>query len=197
MSTAALVLTLSAALAPTPGLLISPADLAAEMKDPSLVILHADMRFPDFATGHIKGARFIGYKQITIDGPTGVGSELPPAADLVAVFEAAGVTDLSHVVIYGPPLAATRAFFTLDYLGHKNVRVLNGGLAAWKSQGLEIEQGAKGARVPRVPRVLASLHIRGLMLSPWPTGSRGGSKAHGWRLSTRAPMESSVETMAG
>ena len=146
MSTATVVaLAFSAFLAPASGLLISPADLAAEMRDPSLVILHADARSTDFDAGHINGAKFIGYGQITIDGAGGVGSELPPVADLIALFEAAGVTDASHVVIYGPALAATRTFFTLDYLGHKNVRILNGGLAAWKAQGLETEQGAKGA----------------------------------------------------
>ncbi len=131
--------------APASGLLISPAELAAEMKDPSLVILYADARSTDFEAGHIKGAKFIGYNRITTDGANGVGSELPPVADLAAVFEAAGVSDASRVVIYGPALAATRTFFTLDYLGHKNVRILNGGLAAWKAQGLETEPGAKSA----------------------------------------------------
>ena len=146
MSTVALVLTLSALLAPAPGLLVSPADLAAEMKDPALVILHVDMTSAGFDAGHIKGARFVGYNQITVEGSPQVGSELPPAADLVAVFQAAGVTDASRVVIYGPALAATRAFFTLDYLGHRNVRILNGGLGGWKAQGLEVVTGSTGLR---------------------------------------------------
>jgi thiosulfate/3-mercaptopyruvate sulfurtransferase len=145
MSTATLVLTLSAVLAPAPGLLISPADLSAEMKDPALVILHTDMTSAGFDAGHIKGAKFVGYNQITVEGSREVGSELPPVADLVAVFQAAGVTDASRVVIYGPALAATRAFFTLDYLGHRNVRVMNGGLAAWKALGLEVVTGSTGS----------------------------------------------------
>ncbi len=145
MSTVTLVLTLSALLAPAPGLLISPADLAAEMKDPALVILHTDMTSAGFDAGHIKGAKFVGYNQITVEGSPEVGSELPPVADLVAVFQAAGVTDASRVVIYGPALAATRAFFTLDYLGHRNVRVMNGGLAGWKAQGLEVVAGSTGS----------------------------------------------------
>ena len=146
MSTVTTVaLAFATVLAPASSLLISPADLAAEMKNPSLVILHADTRSSDFEAGHIKGAKFIGYDQITIDGASGVGSELPPVAALVALFEAAGVTDTSHVVIYGPALAATRTFFTLDYLGHENVRILNGGSAAWKSQGFEVATGSAGA----------------------------------------------------
>jgi thiosulfate/3-mercaptopyruvate sulfurtransferase len=145
MSTAALVFALSAAVAPATGLLVSPPELAAEMNDPSVVILHADANAAGFEAGHIKGARFVGYNQITIDGANGVGSELPPVANLVALFAAAGVSDSSRIVIYGPALAATRTFFTLDYLGLKNVRILNGGFAAWKALGLETEQGAKSA----------------------------------------------------
>ncbi len=93
-----------------------------------------------------------------------VGSELPPVADLVAIFEAAGVTDASRVVIYGPALAATRTFFTLDYLGHKNVRILNGGLAAWKAvegTGRQSNHGRWRDRCRRVPRcqgVALALH---------------------------------------
>lgn len=149
MSTAALAVAFSAVLAPSPGLLISPADLAAEMKDPAVVILHVDTRSTDFDAGHVKGARFVGYNQITVDGPTGLGSELPPIADLIAVFAAAGVSDTSRVVIYGPAIAATRAFFTLDYLGHKNVRLLNGGLTAWKAQGLDVVTGTAAAATSR------------------------------------------------
>jgi thiosulfate/3-mercaptopyruvate sulfurtransferase len=131
MSTVTLALTLSAILAPAPGLLLSPAELAAEMKDPSVVIIHADANAAGFDAGHIKSARFIAYNEITVEGPTQVGSELPPVADLVRIFEAAGVTDNSRVVIYGPALAATRVFFTLDYLGHTRCQ-------RW--------QGAKGAK---------------------------------------------------
>src|SRR5262245_38184605 len=110
MSTAALAFALSAALAPATGLLVSPADLAAELKDPTVVVMHVDNRPSDFEAGHIKGAAFIPYNRITIDGPSALGSELPPVADLVAVFTKAGVTDASRVVLYGPPLAAARAF---------------------------------------------------------------------------------------
>ena len=127
--------------APAPGLSIAPAELAIEMKGPGVAILHVESRAADFEAGHIKGARFIAYNQIAIDGPSDLGSELPPVADLVEVFEAAGVADTSRVVIYGSALAASRAFFTLDYLGHKNVRLLNGGLAAWKAQGLDVVTG--------------------------------------------------------
>ena len=61
------------------------------------------------------------------------------------MFAAAGVSDRSRVVVYGSAITATRLFFTLDYLGHPSVRVLNGGLNAWKLNGGAIESGACSA----------------------------------------------------
>jgi thiosulfate/3-mercaptopyruvate sulfurtransferase len=137
------VLTLAAAaLAWPPGLLVSPADLASRVGDPALIVLHIEDRDGDFANGHVPGARLLRYRQIAVDGPQQLGSELPSVGELREVFQAAGVGAASHVVVYGSPIAATRAFFTLDYLGHPNVRVLNGGLGAWRTAGQKVELGA-------------------------------------------------------
>ena len=38
---------------------------------------------------------------------------------------------------------ATRAWWLLRYVGHTNVKVLNGNLAAWLDAGLPVESGAK------------------------------------------------------
>jgi thiosulfate/3-mercaptopyruvate sulfurtransferase len=80
-------------------------------------------------------------------------------AALREVFHAAGVGAGSEVVVYGSAIAATRAFFTLEYLGHPNVRVLNGGLTAWRSERRAVETGA-GARRRRDPGTLAGLRPR-------------------------------------
>lgn len=140
MTTTALVLA-AAALAWPPGLLVSPADLAARLADPAVVVLHIEDRDGDFANGHVPGARLVRYRQIAVDGPQQLGSELPAVDELREVFHAAGVGATSHVVVYGSAIAATRAFFTLDYLGHPNVRVLNGGAGAWRTAGQKVEMG--------------------------------------------------------
>jgi thiosulfate/3-mercaptopyruvate sulfurtransferase len=123
------------------GLLVSPADLAREKTDPAVVVVHVSDRPADFDAGHIPGARHLPYDRIAVDGPERLGSELPPVADLVRAFTEVGVTDASRVVLYGSAIAATRAFFTLEYLGHPNVRVLNGGIGAWRAAGLAVETG--------------------------------------------------------
>ncbi|HUQ87054.1 MAG TPA: rhodanese-like domain-containing protein [Vicinamibacterales bacterium] len=124
--------------AATPGLLISPAELASALKDPATVVIAVGNSEDDFIAGHIPGARFVRYDDIAIDA-NGLSSELPPVDQLRKVLAAAGISDKSKVTIYGSAIAATRMFFTLDYFGHPNARVLNGGLNAWKANGGAVE----------------------------------------------------------
>lgn len=160
MPTATLAAAAFAALgtAASPSLLVTPAELAPRLGDPATVVLHVAARDGEFESGHIPGARFVRYGAIA-DDTDALGSELPPVAALVATFERLGVTSASQIVVYGTPIAATRLFFTLDYLGHPRVRVLNGGLAAWKAEGRPLETGkaveprgagAAGRFIPRV-----------------------------------------------
>jgi len=143
------ILTALAVLAAAPGLLVSPADLAAVLKDPSTVVVATGTSVDDYISGHIPDARFVRYDEIavTVDG---IQSELPPVDQLRKVMSAAGISDTSRVVIYGSPMAAARMFFTLDYLGHPHVRLLNGGLGAWQASGGAIEVGLpkKSAAAP-------------------------------------------------
>jgi len=97
-----------------------------------------DSSVDNFTAGHIPGARLVLYHDIAPD-IGGLQSELPPVETLRRVLANAGISDRSKVIIYGSTIAATRMFFTLDYFGHPNARVLNGGLAAWKARGGPIE----------------------------------------------------------
>ena len=151
MSTILTALAVVAAAAP--GLLISPAELAASLNDPAIVVVAVGNSDDDFIAGHIPGARFVRYDDIAI-AANGLQSELPPIDELRRVLSAAGISDKSKIVIYGSAIAATRMFFTLDYFGHPNAKVLNGGLNAWKASGGAIEVSAlpKPASVTLTPR---------------------------------------------
>jgi thiosulfate/3-mercaptopyruvate sulfurtransferase len=150
-----------------PSLLVTPADLAARLADPDLVVLHIANRAADFETGHIPGARFVGYNQIAVDGDS-LGSELPPLATLTALFESLGVSNASRVVVYGSPIPATRLFFTLDYLGHANVSLLNGGLNAWRADGREIETGSTQlVRRPGSARFVPRVQHERVAMADW------------------------------
>jgi thiosulfate/3-mercaptopyruvate sulfurtransferase len=129
---------LAVVVATAPGLLLSPAELAAALKDPATVVIAIGSNEDDFIAGHIPGARFVRYGDIAVDAD-GLSSELPPVDQLRKVLTAAGIGDASKVVIYGAPMPASRMFFTLDYIGHPNVKLLNGGLNAWKRYGGAVE----------------------------------------------------------
>ena len=129
---------LGLAVAASSGLLVSADELATLLKDPTVVVVAVGNSVDDFTAGHIPGARLVLYDEIA-PAVDGLQSELPPVESLRRVLANAGIGDRSKVVIYGSTIAATRMFFTLDYFGHPNARVLNGGLAAWKARGGPIE----------------------------------------------------------
>jgi thiosulfate/3-mercaptopyruvate sulfurtransferase len=134
------ILSALAVVAVSSGLLVSPSELAAMLKDPAVVVVAVGTNPADFELGHVPGARFVLYGDFAID-TDGLQSELPPIDQLRRVLANAGINDRSKVVIYGSTIAATRLFFTLDYFGHPYARVLNGGLNAWKQSGGAIENG--------------------------------------------------------
>src|ERR1035438_10097021 len=56
-----------------------------------------------------------------------------------------GVSDNTRVILYGDTsvLPATRAYFTLDYLGHGDrAALLDGGLEKWRSEGRMLTKDA-------------------------------------------------------
>jgi thiosulfate/3-mercaptopyruvate sulfurtransferase len=139
------------------GKLIAARDLASQLEDPALVILHVAEDTADYTRAHIPGARFVRYGSVATSGPDDLGAELPPEASLKAVFEGVGVSDQSRVVIYGHTVLASRVFFTLDAVGHSRVALLDGGLKAWQAKGHPVESGparsAPATRASFTPRV--------------------------------------------
>lgn len=127
-----LVLPLLAQAAVKSDMLVSGAWLADHLKDANLVILHVAPARTGYDANHIPGARYVPFAELAVT-KDGVANELPPIADLKAVFERAGVSDNSRVILVteGSVLSATRAYFTLDYLGHDQTALLDGGLDQW------------------------------------------------------------------
>lgn len=126
-------------------------------EDPTLLDVRWDLaqgaRRDLFAAGHIPGAVFVDLAAQLAGTPTpdGTGGRhpLPAPADFVAAMRTAGVSDERPVVVYDGTgsLAAARAWWLLRHYGHSGVRVLDGGLDAWRAggQSLVLEAG----HVPR------------------------------------------------
>ena len=94
----------------------------------------------EYRRGHIPGARFVDLDR-DLAGPPGRGRHpLPGAEAFGTAMRAAGVSAERGVVVYdaGTSVAAARAWWGLHYFGHPDVRVLDGGFAAWVAEGLPV-----------------------------------------------------------
>jgi thiosulfate/3-mercaptopyruvate sulfurtransferase len=93
-----------------------------------------------YVGAHLPGARFLDLDEVLADPPGEHGRHpLPSAARLERGLRALGVHDDSEVVLYDQhtSLGAARAWWVLRWAGLADVRVLDGGLAAWVEQGGE------------------------------------------------------------
>lgn len=108
--------------------------LAAHLADPSLVIVEVVME-PGKRGAHIPGSRELFYRHMTISRD-GLSTELPSPDSLKALFEGLGISTGSRVVVYAheAPMA-TRLLMTLDWLGHRRIAYLDGGMTKWTAEG--------------------------------------------------------------
>ncbi|HEX7808426.1 MAG TPA: rhodanese-like domain-containing protein, partial [Thermoanaerobaculia bacterium] len=106
----------------------------------TVTLLHIGDR-AEYDAGHIAGARLIESSSLLVQRGE-ILNELPPVDALESMFRLAGVGSYGRIVVYSTdPLLATRAWFTLDYLGQgARVSLLDGGLAKWKAGGGALSQ---------------------------------------------------------
>ncbi|TDC39115.1 sulfurtransferase [Micromonospora sp. KC213] len=126
--------------------LVEPDRLAAELAQPDPPTL-LDVRWrltgppgrDDYLLGHLPGAVFVDLDTALCGSPGTAGRHpLPDPAALQAALRAAGVRAGHPVVVYdgGDGMAAARAWWTLRWAGHRQVRLLHGGWPAWVAAGL-------------------------------------------------------------
>ncbi|MEU8674921.1 sulfurtransferase [Streptomyces sp. NPDC048560] len=124
--------------------IITASECASESAGPRPPVL-LDVRWqlggphgrPDYDAGHLPGAVFVDL-DAELAGPAGKGGRhpLPDPEEFGAVMRRAGVSRGAPVVVYDGGLgwAAARAWWLLRWTGHPDVRVLDGGLAAWTGE---------------------------------------------------------------
>ena len=129
--------------------LISASELQLLLTAGKVVVLDCTYYLNDFDKGrreylqhHIPGAYFmdIGHdlSAPVIKGVTG-RHPIPDPEVLTFAFRACGINNDSQLVAYDQMngVYASRAWWLLNWLGHKKVAILNGGFEAWKAAGYE------------------------------------------------------------
>ncbi len=136
-------------------LFISTQALAARLGEPGLVIVDASWYMPAMErdpAAEFAAARIPGAVRFDIDAIADTSVDLPHmlahAEDFSAAVGALGISETSEIVVYdGLGLfSAPRLWWNLLVYGASNVRILDGGMVAWRSEGRLIETGA-----PRLP----------------------------------------------
>jgi thiosulfate/3-mercaptopyruvate sulfurtransferase len=97
----------------------------------------------DYQSGHIPGAVFVDRTAVwaKVDGISGM---LPSKESMVETMVIAGISYDNTVVIYDNTggLWASRLFWALEYLGHKDVHILNGGWKKWVHEKRQVQRKA-------------------------------------------------------
>ncbi len=129
--------------------LIDVASLRTSLSDPRWIVIDCrfDLARPGWGEqawqeGHIPGARYAHLDRDLSDlGKRGCGRHPLPEADaFCASLVRWGVRPAHQVVVYdaGNGMFAARLWWMLRLLGHRDVAVLDGGLAAWHAEGGEL-----------------------------------------------------------
>ena len=123
---------------PRNDLLVETDWLAEHLTDPNVRVIEMAEDGSSFEAGHIPGAALSPTWQVK-------GSEqrrlVAPPDEAKAWFESVGIGDDTLVVGYDRFRSrdASRLWWVLNYYGHTNVRVLNGGWTKWTAEGREVE----------------------------------------------------------
>lgn len=136
-----------------------------------------------YAAGHLPGAHHVDL-DAELAGPPGRGGRhpLPQAHAVAAAAQRSGAANDSRIVVYdqGPSYAAARAWWVLRHFGASDVRVLNGGLGAWRSAG-----GPVTAELPAPGAGTFEAHAGGMSVVD--AAGAGGAARDGVLLDVRAP----------
>lgn len=127
-----LMLALAAATYAHPEQLVDTEWVAARVSDPSIRIV--DMRQSGYAEGHVPGAVYL--SPVAIRDAKAPPTFLPTPAAFEAMMAQLGIGDGTRVIAYDERggIYAARLWWILNYFGHTNVALMNGGWIKWTAE---------------------------------------------------------------
>ncbi|WP_016832782.1 sulfurtransferase [Herbaspirillum lusitanum] len=152
--------------------LISAADLAAHLDDANWLVIDCrhDLANPDagaqaYAAGHVPQARFAHLDKILSGAKNGADGKfkgrhpLPERQAFIDAMQELGVGKGTQVVAYDAHggMFAARLWWLLRWIGHSDVAVLDGGMAAWQAIGEPLSAETPAPATPGSIQDLTSL----------------------------------------
>ncbi|WP_122465212.1 3-mercaptopyruvate sulfurtransferase [Brevundimonas lutea] len=130
------------------GPLISTDDLERDLRNPDLRILDASWHLDGtnarkaFEAARIPKARFFDLDAVS-DQDSSLPHMLPSPEAFAASMGALGIRESDDIVVYDALglFSAARAWWMLRVMGAERVRVLDGGLPAWRAEGRLLQTG--------------------------------------------------------
>lgn len=130
--------------------LISVREAAGQLENDNVLVLDVRFKLEDtgygaqaYAESHLPGAVYLDLDQDLsspiVPGVTG-RHPLPDPNVFEARMREIGLRKADQVIVYddGPGFYAARLWWLLTWLGHEQVRVIDGGLNAWRQAGLSL-----------------------------------------------------------
>src|SRR5207248_8476439 len=126
-------------------LLIDTDQLQQRLGQPGLVILDVRGRAAYEFGGHIPGAAHSTWHEYSDPSAVPKGLLDPDRGRIEQKIRALGISEDSEVIIYSNPFDnwgdEGRMFWMLEYLGHKRLRILDGGWVKWVQEKRPFEYG--------------------------------------------------------
>ncbi|EOD8957306.1 3-mercaptopyruvate sulfurtransferase [Providencia stuartii] len=129
---------------------VTPEWLHDHLSDSNLIVLDASSPPPTapydcrqrWLEEHIPSAQFFDQDKVADTRPP-LPHMLPDAETFSRAVGEMGINNNTQVIIYAQNnlFSAPRAWWTFTTMGHKNVKILAGGIEAWKALGFQTESG--------------------------------------------------------
>ncbi len=167
--------------------LVSTEWLAQHWNDPRLRIIDARPSLRDYLQGHIPNAVYLNTETLRIS-QGGVPAQLLPPEHIAEILEALGIGNEHTVVVYSSAAEgdffahATYIAFVLEWLGHRSIGVLDGGIEKWRTEGRPLTPS-----FPRFPRAAFKPEPQNQLLVDAAALQKALQTQHAVALDARAP----------
>src|SRR5207249_2958631 len=134
------MMVLAAAVYAHPEQLVETGWVADHTRDRDIRIV--DMRMNGYADGHVPGAVYL--SPVAIRDAKSPPTFLPAPAAFEEMMARLGISDATRVIVYDERggIYAARLWWILNYFGHSNVALMNGGWIKWTAESRPIDKGA-------------------------------------------------------